>query len=199
MMFEKGIAANLGAVKGRIAEAVEAAGRKPGSVELVAISKTNPAEAILAAIAAGQRVFGENRVQEVEAKWPAIREAHPDPVLESSAHQLEVALERLEKVTAYLAGLAIKGEIDIFLADATLYLEFFGIIAIAWQWLRQGLAAQSGLKRDPSEAEANFYEGKLFTMKYFINYELPKTMGLAERLMNADGLTVEMSDRLFSD
>jgi hypothetical protein len=72
------IAANLAAVKGRIAEAARAAGRAPETVELVAISKTKPAEAILGAIAAGQRVFGENRVQEAEEKWPAIRAAHPE-------------------------------------------------------------------------------------------------------------------------
>jgi hypothetical protein len=72
------IAANLAAVKGRIAEAARAAGRAPETVELVAISKTKPAEAILGAIAAGQKIFGENRVQEAEEKWPAIRAAHPE-------------------------------------------------------------------------------------------------------------------------
>ncbi len=48
------------------------------AVELIAISKTHAAEAIAPLIAAGQRVFGENRVQEAQAKWPALREAHPD-------------------------------------------------------------------------------------------------------------------------
>lgn len=78
MTEDYGIAANLAAVKGRIAEAARAAGRAPETVELVAISKTKPAESILAAIAAGQRAFGENRVQEAEEKWPAIRAAHPE-------------------------------------------------------------------------------------------------------------------------
>jgi len=77
MTLDTDIAASLSAVKGRIAEATAAAGRRPGAVELVAISKTKPAEAIRAAIAAGQRLFGENRIQEVEAKWPAIRADHP--------------------------------------------------------------------------------------------------------------------------
>lgn len=78
MTVDNGIAANLLAVKGRIAEAARAAGRAPEAVELVAISKTKPAEAILAAIAAGQRIFGENRVQEAEDKWPAVKAAHPE-------------------------------------------------------------------------------------------------------------------------
>ena len=61
-------------VKARIARAE----REPGSVTLVAVSKTYGAEAISPVIAAGQRVFGENRVQEAKAKWPALRAGTPD-------------------------------------------------------------------------------------------------------------------------
>lgn len=78
MTSAKDIAANLAWVKARIAEAARAAGRAPGAVELVAVSKTKPAEAIRAAIAAGHVTFGENRVQEAEEKWPAIKSDHPD-------------------------------------------------------------------------------------------------------------------------
>ena len=59
----------------------QVAGRTPGSVTLIAISKTHEADAITPLITAGQRVFGENRVQEAQAKWPALRAAHPDIVL----------------------------------------------------------------------------------------------------------------------
>ena len=65
-------------VRARIAHAARIAGRKADEVTLVAVSKTHPAERIVPLIAAGQRVFGENRVQEAEAKWPALREAYPD-------------------------------------------------------------------------------------------------------------------------
>jgi len=75
------IAANLAAVKGRIAAAANAARRPDDEVALVAVSKTHPAEAVREALAAGQRVFGENRVQEAQAKYPALREAFPDLVL----------------------------------------------------------------------------------------------------------------------
>ena len=74
-------ASPLQAVRAQIAHAASIAGREPEAIELVAISKTHPAEAILPLLAEGQRVFGENRVQEAEAKWPALREAHPDVVL----------------------------------------------------------------------------------------------------------------------
>lgn len=67
----------LAAVRQDIARACRDAGRATGSVTLVAVSKTFAAEAIEPVIAAGQRVFGENRVQEAKAKWPALRERHP--------------------------------------------------------------------------------------------------------------------------
>jgi pyridoxal phosphate enzyme (YggS family) len=70
-------ATRLAAVEERIARACRVARRQPGEVTLVAVSKTHPAEAIAPLIAAGQRVFGENRVQEAQAKWPALRERHP--------------------------------------------------------------------------------------------------------------------------
>ncbi|MFG1361337.1 YggS family pyridoxal phosphate-dependent enzyme [Xanthobacter pseudotagetidis] len=71
-------AVRLAAVRHEIADACRLAGRDPGSVCLVAVSKTFPACDISPVIAAGQRVFGENRVQEAQAKWPQLREAHPD-------------------------------------------------------------------------------------------------------------------------
>ena len=70
-------AERLAAVRGEIAAACKEAKRAPDSVTLVAISKTFDAEAIAPVIAAGQRVFGENRVQEAKAKWPALCERHP--------------------------------------------------------------------------------------------------------------------------
>ena len=70
------IADNLRRVQDRIASAAIAAGRKPDSVTLVAVSKTKPAEAVIAAIEAGQTIFGENRVQEAEAKFAVVRATH---------------------------------------------------------------------------------------------------------------------------
>ena len=70
--------ARLAAIRERIAAAARIARAKPDDVTLIAISKTHPAEAITPLIAAGQRVFGENRVQEAQAKWPELVAAHPD-------------------------------------------------------------------------------------------------------------------------
>jgi pyridoxal phosphate enzyme (YggS family) len=71
-------AACLAAVRSEIAVVCGQARRVPATVTLVAVSKTFGAEAIEPVIAAGQRVFGENRVQEAKAKWPALKERHPD-------------------------------------------------------------------------------------------------------------------------
>lgn len=76
-MFDD-IAANLTRIRARIEAATQQAGRPPGAAQLVAVSKTNPTEAVQAALAAGQRLFGENRVQEAAAKFPTLRAAHPD-------------------------------------------------------------------------------------------------------------------------
>lgn len=70
-------AARLAGVRDRIEHARKLAGRTD-TVELIAVSKTHAVEAIAPLIAAGQRLFGENRVQETQDKWPALREIHPD-------------------------------------------------------------------------------------------------------------------------
>jgi PLP dependent protein len=68
----------LAAVRAEIARACRDAGRDPASVTLIAVAKTFGADAIEPVITAGQRVFGENRVQEAKAKWPALRARHGD-------------------------------------------------------------------------------------------------------------------------
>lgn len=71
-------AARLAAVRDAIDQAARVARREPSEVTLVAVTKKRSAEEIEALIVAGQRDFGENRVQEAAAKWPALRERYPD-------------------------------------------------------------------------------------------------------------------------
>jgi len=72
------VAANLNDVNSATAAAIQAAARAPNDAALVAVSKTQPTAAIKAAIEAGQKLFGENRVQEAQAKWPALKACHAD-------------------------------------------------------------------------------------------------------------------------
>ncbi len=71
------VATNLQEIRNRIVAACANSGRRPEEVTLVAVSKTHPADAVLEALAAGQMVFGENRVQEAAQKFPGLRAAHP--------------------------------------------------------------------------------------------------------------------------
>jgi butyryl-CoA dehydrogenase len=128
-----------------------------------------------------------------------IKKAEEIPELKPLAQELKDALEKLTKITLHLIGIAQSKGPDTFLADSTLYLEFFGIISIAWQWLLQALTIQKALNNNPTGAEADFYRGKFYVFRYFFRYELPKTEGLAKRLTDGDALTVEMRDAHFSD
>ena len=68
----------LAAVRTQIGDVASASDRKPDTVRLIAVSKTFPAERITPVIEAGQRLFGENRVQEAQGKWPELKQRHPD-------------------------------------------------------------------------------------------------------------------------
>lgn len=104
---------------------------------------------------------------------------------------LEKELENLTKVTMHKLGFAMKGEIDVFLADSTLYMELFGLITVAWQWLKQGHVAAAALAKGGLSAEDEaFYKDKIHTMKFFYHYEVPKALGLSTRLMDEEVLTI---------
>ena len=81
MISTEDIAKNLSSIKASIEAAAVDSGRKAEEINLVAVTKTHGPEAIEAALAAGQKVFGENRVQEAEAKWPELKTANPEAQL----------------------------------------------------------------------------------------------------------------------
>lgn len=77
-MSAENASSRLADIQSRIARAASIADRRADAITLIAVSKTHNADAIQSLIDAGQRVFGENRVQEAAAKWPELRAAHPD-------------------------------------------------------------------------------------------------------------------------
>ena len=123
-------------------------------------------------------------------------EASNQASLEPFVAKLQKSLSKAQQATGYLLGLAGEGETEKFLADSTLYLEMFGIITIAWQWLNQGIVAQQKLN-DAHEADQNFYQGKLATLRYFYEYELVKVDSLVKRLQSTDNVTIEMQSDWF--
>ncbi len=135
----------------------------------------------------------------MEEVQKTIRGAEKFVELEPYEGKLRQSLELLQQVTAYLMDVQKKKTPEVFLADATLYLDLFGIISVAWQWLLQATVVAKALRGSPTGPETNFYHGKFFAFRFFFEYELPKIQGLASRLMHNDGLTVEMTPDLFSD
>lgn len=98
------------------------------------------------------------------------------------AQQLGEQLALNEKVLGYLMPMAAQGEFEKMLSDATLYMEFFSNIVVAWQWLKLGLAASQGTSA--------FHQAKVHTMKFFFQYELSKNPGLASTIMVPQRLTI---------
>ena len=126
-----------------------------------------------------------------------IKMANEVDALKPHAETLSGKTELLNKVLKHLMGYAGKGNYERFLADATVFMDFFGNILIGWLWLDIGLAAQRALSNGESTREKGFYSGKLHAMQFYFAYELPKSEGLARILLNTTDLTVSAEGGLF--
>ncbi|MBI9073928.1 MAG: acyl-CoA dehydrogenase [Desulfatibacillum sp.] len=129
----------------------------------------------------------------------SISKARAIPEFAPQAEKLTQALDRVQDVLMHLMGVVAKDGVEVFLSDATLFLEMMGIVTIGWQWLVQALVARDGLEKAKSSSEKRFYQGKLHTFRYFFAYELPKTRGIATRLTDSDPITVQMQLEYFED
>ena len=119
--------------------------------------------------------------------------------LKPLAEQLVSKLELSQKVVKKLLTYAQRGDYQRFLADATPFMEFFSTIVIAWQWLDIGFEAHKGIASENSIFKTQFYENKIHAMQFYFKYELPKTSGLSEQLMDEQSLTLDGSDQLFPE
>lgn len=128
-----------------------------------------------------------------------VAEAKKTTALAPCADRLSSSLDTFLKTSEHLFTLASDGKTEEFLSDATLYLEMAGTIAIAWQWLLQGIAAASGLDKTEELFLKNFYGAKLHTMKYFFRYELPFVETLSGILTDRERLTTGVSADIFID
>ncbi len=128
-----------------------------------------------------------------------IQEANTFDDLKKYTQKLQNGMKTLQDVTQHLAGLAMKGDKEAFVADATLYMELFSIITISWQWLKQATVAKQTLVAGKAQGDdVHFYESKILTMKFYFAYELPKIQGLATRLTDDELLTVSVEKELFA-
>ena len=99
---------------------------------------------------------------------------------------LSAALTSLQEVSTHLFKKLQKQGPDAYLEDATLYLDQFGLVVIAWHWLRMAAKSNDLLEAKDALMTSSFYESKVATMRYFIEYELPKTQALSARLLSSN-------------
>ncbi len=115
------------------------------------------------------------------------------------AQKLNAKLDLTQQVLRALMGFAKKGDYQRFLADATPFMEFFSNIIIGWLWLDMAREAQNALVNGSTENSTGFYESKIHAMEFYFKYELPKTTGLAEILMdNSRALTIGTDKKVFA-
>lgn len=135
-------------------------------------------------------------VNEVEKTMAAAKECSE---LAKQLSALEKAVQLMKDLTADLLARKERLSREEFLADSVLYLEFMGLIAIAWQWIKMMHAAIAALNDQVSDQDKYFYQGKIYTGRYFFDYELIKIDSLAARLNSDDKVTVEISKEYFED
>jgi butyryl-CoA dehydrogenase len=126
-----------------------------------------------------------------------IKMAMAEDTLKSFAEVLTGKTQLMKKVLNHLLGYAGKGNYERFLADATVFMDFFGNILIGWLWLDMALHAHQAVSGGQATREKGFYSGKIHAMQFYFTYELPKTEGLATVLLNTSDLTVSAEEGIF--
>ncbi len=117
-----------------------------------------------------------------------------DAQLASQARALGSAATRLAEVTRMLWS---AGDANVTLANASIYLEAFGHVVVAWIWLEQALVAHAALAGGASGEDEAFYRGKLAAAAYFSRWELPKVAPQLDLLASLDRTTLDMQDAWF--
>ena len=126
----------------------------------------------------------------------SISKANKNDDLKTYAGMLSEKIDLTQKVLKKLMPLALKGDYERFLADASVFMEFFSLIIISWSWLDIGIVANNQLEKN--NFDHKLLKGKLEAMRYFFLYELPKTTGLAEILMNLSDVTIKKEEDYLS-
>ena len=127
-----------------------------------------------------------------------IEKADQDDELKKWASSLNDQLDQSQKILFHLMPFALKGDYERFLADASIFMEFFSLILVGWSWLEIGVATKYALSSSNSTLDSKFYQGKLDALEYFYVYELPKTKGLAEILLHPSSVTIKKNDKVIN-
>ena len=120
----------------------------------------------------------------------AVKAAKTYDELKPYADILSAKLKDMQEIMMHLASFAMKGNYERFLSDATLFMEFSSTVVVAWHWLEMATQAKQALITSNLIQTENFYESKIHTMKFYFKYEVPKTNGLKESLLDNEVLTI---------
>jgi butyryl-CoA dehydrogenase len=119
------------------------------------------------------------------------------PSLSEFGIALATAVSDWRATTEALGAARARGETDLFLANASVYLDMAGHLVITWMWLKQALAADAALANGATGAGAEFYAGKLQACRYFFRWELPKGKTQGELLRSLDATCHEARETMF--
>ena len=125
-----------------------------------------------------------------------VAKANSHSELKPYADSLSEKIKLSEKVLTSLMPHALKGDFEKYLADASVFMEFFSLIIVAWNWLEIAENSQQALNNDNKKYSKIFYKSKIETMKYFFDYELPKTVSQSEILMNPSSVTIKKDEEI---
>lgn len=131
--------------------------------------------------------------QRIEATIEATKET---PALKEFSEALAAARQLVFETTQTLMGAAMNGEVEVFLANASEYMDLLGHVVIAWLWLEQAQTANHQLATC-SEADKPFYLGKLRACQYFYRWELPHTQRQAALLQSLDDTCLRAEEDWF--
>lgn len=120
-----------------------------------------------------------------------ITKASNYPELKEYCDSLSKKIKLSEKILQTLMPYALKGDFEKYLADASIFMEFFSLVIVGWNWLEIAANSQKALKNGNKKYSEIFYKSKIETMKYFFEYELPKTVGHSEIIMNPSSVTIK--------
>jgi butyryl-CoA dehydrogenase len=120
-----------------------------------------------------------------------ITKASNYPELKEYCDSLSKKIKLSEKILQTLMPYALKGDFEKYLADASIFMEFFSLVIVGWNWLEIAANSQEALKNGDKKYSEIFYKSKIETMKYFFEYELPKTVSHSEIIMNPSSVTIK--------
>jgi butyryl-CoA dehydrogenase len=125
--------------------------------------------------------------------------ASVNPILLPYANTLTTEWKRLEIILSHLTKYLLNGDTARYLANANVFMEMAGYIVIGWQWLKQAVAAADLLaKKDFSTFSEAFLEGKIHTMEFFFQYELPHSAACEKTLLETKPLTAVQNTEIFT-